>query len=88
MRAVRAKYLRRECRQRYPDLAAVQPYTQDSWCPPIPMTVTYPAKSFRRVYQDIKRGKDLSRIFMPGTARRATCQEGHLPIFPIKNEGE
>lgn len=72
MRAVRAKYLRRECRQRYPDLAAVQPYTQERWYPPIPMAVTYPPESFRRAYQDIKRGKNLSCIFTSGTARRTT----------------
>ena len=56
MRATRAKYLRRECKARFPSTKPVQLYGRGA---------------FRRKYQDIKRGRDPLRTFMPGTARRA-----------------
>lgn len=33
--------------------------------------LTHAPGTFRRKYQDIKRGRDPLRTFMPGTARRA-----------------
>ena len=56
MRATRAKYLRRECKARFPSTKPVQLYGRGA---------------FRRKYQDIKRGRDPLGTFMPGTARRA-----------------
>lgn len=71
MRAVRCKYLRRECKARFPSTIPVQLYGQDWWSRVIPLTLTHAPGTFRRKYRDIKRGRDPLRTFMPGTARRA-----------------
>ena len=71
MRAVRCKYLRRECKARFPSTTPVQLYGKDWWGRVLPLTLTHAPGTFRRKYQDIKRGRDLLRTFMPGTARRA-----------------
>jgi len=71
MRATRAKYLRRECKARFPSTAPVQLYGQDWWSRVTPLTLTHAPGTFRRKYQDIKKGRDPLRTFMPGTARRA-----------------
>lgn len=70
MRATRAKYLRRECKARFPSTTPVQLYGR-GWWGPLPLTLTHAPGAFRRKYQDIKRGRDPLRTFMPGTARRA-----------------
>lgn len=71
MRAVRAKYLRRECKARFPSTTPVQLYGSGAFGQPVELTLTHAPGTFRRKYQDIKRGRDPLRTFMPGTARRA-----------------
>ena len=71
MRATRAKYLRRECKARFPSTTPVQLYGRGEFHQLIPLTLTHAPGTFRRKYQDIKRGRDPLRTFMPGTARRA-----------------
>ena len=71
MRAVRCKHLRRECKARFPSTTPIQLYGQDWRGLPVQVTLTHAPGTFRRKYQDIKRGRDLLRTFMPGTARRA-----------------
>ena len=71
MRAVRAKYLRRECKARFPSTTPVQLYGTDGWGHAVPLIFTHAPGTFRRKYQDIKKDRDPLRTFMPGTARRA-----------------
>ena len=71
MRAVRCKYLRRECKARFPSTIPVQLYGKDWWSRVLPLTLTHAPVTFRRKYRDIRRGRDPLRAFMPGTARRA-----------------
>ena len=60
MRATRAKYLRRECKARFPSATPVQLYGRGSFAPPVQLPLTHtPGPSCRRLV-NVRMSRDRS----------------------------